>query len=155
MSLPQPTEIYLFEPLDEAGFQVYCDCYASDPAQYWISPPTRQWFDYLQYTPSAHAWLVRADDGRAIGLVQLDEDAEGQGGVMLFVAPEARRRGHGRGILRALLARPDLARLRAIAGGIDPKNEASLRCALGAGFVLTSPEPDAEGLLRAVYRLAG
>jgi len=142
---------YTFVPLDPAGFQVYCDWYAADPEQFRISPPTPQWFDYIQRTPGAHVWLVTALDGRALGLTQLDEDADGQGAIMLYVAPEARGQGHGRNILRALLARPDLAHLRTIVGGIDPTNVASLRCALAAGFELASSEPDADGLLNVVY----
>jgi RimJ/RimL family protein N-acetyltransferase len=144
---------YSFVPLDSAGFQVYCAWYAADPEQFRISPPTPQWFDYIQRTPGAHAWLIVADDGRAVGLVQLDEEAGGQGAIMLYVAPEARGRGHGRNILGALLARPDLAawRLRTIVGEIDPTNVASLRCALAAGFELASPRPDADGLLNVAY----
>ena len=150
MLAPPPASSFF--PLDEPGFQLYCHWHAADSAGDWITPPTRQWFDYILNTPGAHAWLVRAADGRAIGLAQLDEDAKQQGSLMLVVAPAERGGGHGRSILRALLALPDLAHLRAVVGGIDPKNVASLHCALAAGFVLASPEPDAEGLLQVVYR---
>lgn len=152
MSAPEPPAAYSFFPLDEPGFQIYGDWYTADTAGQWLTPPTRQWFEYLQNTPGAHAWLVRGDDGRSIGLAQLDETGDEQGSLMLMVAPAERGRGHGRRILRALLARPELAQLRAVIGGIHPKNEASLRCALAAGFVLASPEPDAEGMLSVVYR---
>ena len=151
MSATEPAAGYSFFPLDESGFQTYCIWHAADDAGQWLSPPTRQWFDYVQNSPVAHAWLVRAENGRALAVVQLDEDTDQRGYVMLVVAPAERGYGHGRRILRALLARPELAQLRVIAGGIDPQNAASLRCVLAAGFVLASPEPDAEGMLDVLY----
>ena len=76
MSAPEPPAAYSFFPLDEPGFKIYCDWYAADTAGQWLTPPTRQWFEYLQNTPGARGWLVRGDDGRAIGLAQLDETGD-------------------------------------------------------------------------------
>jgi len=137
--------------LDENGFQIYSSWFTAGEAKHWVSPPTRQWFDYIQTTPGAHAWLVRVDDGSAIGLVQLDEEAQVRGSVLAFVKPAQRNKGHGRQILRALLALPEIAHLRAIVGMIAPDNAASLRCCLAAGFIQAGIDPDADGLLKFVY----
>ena len=143
--------IYSFVPLDEAGFQIYSSWFTAGEAKHRVSPPTRKWFEYIQNTPTAHAWLVRGGDGYAIGHVQLDEEADHRASIALVVKPGKRNRGHGRQILRALLALPEIAHLRAIEGMIKPENVASLRCCLAAGFVQASASPDADGLFKFVY----
>jgi L-amino acid N-acyltransferase YncA len=71
--------------------------------------------------------------------------------LLLFVKPEARNQQHGRAILRALIALPELSHLNSLEAGVEAGKAASLRCCLAAGFHLASPTPDADGFLRLVY----
>jgi RimJ/RimL family protein N-acetyltransferase len=144
-------DAYAFVPLDEQGLEIYSSWFAANDVRHWVEPPTRRWFEYVRDTPGCHAWLVRDADGSAVGEVQLDEEPDGHCSILLFVRPEARNQHHGRGILRALIARPEIAHLRTIEAGVEAGNAASLRCCLAAGFHLASPTPDADGFLKLIY----
>jgi RimJ/RimL family protein N-acetyltransferase len=145
------SDAYLFVPLDEDGLQTYSGWFAANELRQWVEPPTRQWFEYVCNTPGCHAWLVRDTDGSAVAEVQLDEQPDGHASLLLFVKPEARNQRHGRAILRALIAWPEIAHLHTIEAGIEAGNSASLRCCLAAGFRVANPTPDAEGFLKLVY----
>ncbi len=144
-------DAYSFDPLDEQGLEIYSGWFAANEARHWVEPPTRRWFEYVHDTPGCHAWLVRGEDGLAIGAVQLDEQQDGFASLLVFVKPEARNQHHGRGILRALLALPELSRLHTLEAGVQADNVASLRCCLAAGFHVASNTPDADGFLTLVY----
>lgn len=68
-------------------------------------------------------------------------------GLAYLADPAARRRGHTRAALRAVLAHPATADVATFFCGIEPANTASRRCAVSAGFTLLSPAPDFEGML--------
>jgi L-amino acid N-acyltransferase YncA len=153
MSASTTDRRYSFVPLDEVGFEIYASWFAAADAKHWVTPPTRQLLDYIQTSPSAHAWLVHTD-GVPMAFVQMDAEPGQHGSLAIFVKPSERGLGHGRQILRALLERPEVAHLLALEAFIEPENVASLRCCLAAGFVQTSATPDADGLLKLEYRLA-
>jgi RimJ/RimL family protein N-acetyltransferase len=142
---------YLFVPLDEEGFRIYSSWFAVNELRQWVEPPTRRWFEYVRNTSGCHAWLVRDAEGSAVGEVQLDEEPNGHASLLLFVKPEARNRHYGRGILRALIALPELSHLHTLEAGVAADNAASLRCCLAAGFHVASATPDADGFLKLVY----
>ncbi|MEU6355404.1 GNAT family protein [Streptomyces sp. NPDC047072] len=68
-------------------------------------------------------------------------------GLAYLVDPGRWRHGHGRSVLRAVLAHPDTDDVRTFFCGIDADNHASRHCAASADFTLTDPEPDHEGML--------
>ena len=142
---------YLFVPLADDGFQIYSSWFAADDVRQWVTPPTRQWFEYVRNTAGCHAWLVCANDGSAVGHVQLDEEADGRASIGLMVKPEARSQHHGQNILRALLARPEIAHLHTLEARVQPDNVASRRCCLAAGFVQADASPGEDGFLKLVY----
>lgn len=74
------------------------------------------------------------------------------GSIAFAVAPALRRRGVGRVMIAALLARPEVAFVALFEAGVEPENVACRRCLEGAGFCVRSPEADCEGML---YYLAG
>jgi len=69
------------------------------------------------------------------------------GSIAFAVDPTIRRRGVGRAMIAALLARPELALVALFEAGVEPENVACRRCLEGAGFYVRSPEPDYEGML--------
>jgi RimJ/RimL family protein N-acetyltransferase len=75
------------------------------------------------------------------------------GSIAFAVDPAVRRRGVGRVMIAALLARPELAFVELFEAGVEPENVACRRCLEAAGFCVRSPEPDYEGFL--YYRATG
>jgi GNAT superfamily N-acetyltransferase len=69
------------------------------------------------------------------------------GSIAFAVDPALRRRGVGRVMIAALLARPELAFVALFEAGIEPENVACRRCLERAGFYVHSPDPDYEGML--------
>jgi GNAT superfamily N-acetyltransferase len=67
------------------------------------------------------------------------------GSIAFAVDPAVRRRGVGRVMIAALLARPELACVELIEAGVEPENVACRRCLEAAGFRVHCPEPDYEG----------
>ena len=67
--------------------------------------------------------------------------------LMYAVDPKRQARGFGRALLEAAMARPELTDVEVFYCGIDSDNTASRRCAVAAGFMLMSGEPDAENTL--------
>jgi RimJ/RimL family protein N-acetyltransferase len=112
---------------------------------------------------AAHHYLAEVD-GRAVGYIDcgtfdratvyggegpvITESIEVTTGSIAFaVDPALRRRGVGRVMIAALLARPELAFVELFEAGVEPENVACRRCLEGAGFCVRSPEPDCEGML--------
>jgi RimJ/RimL family protein N-acetyltransferase len=63
------------------------------------------------------------------------------------VDPARRRQGYCRAAIETVIALPVLADVELWVCGIDADNVASRRCAESAGFHLTDPAPDFEGML--------
>ena len=74
------------------------------------------------------------------------------GSIAFVVDPAVRRRGAGRLMITAMLARPELAFVELFEAGVEPDNVACRRCLERAGFCARSLEPDYEGML--YYRAA-
>jgi RimJ/RimL family protein N-acetyltransferase len=53
-----------------------------------------------------------------------------------------------------LLDSPQLAGVQTVWGGVEPDNEASLRCLEGFGFV-AEPYPEEPSMVKMVYRRSG
>jgi RimJ/RimL family protein N-acetyltransferase len=69
------------------------------------------------------------------------------GAIAFAVDPAQRRRGLGRAMIAALLARAELRQVALFEAGVEPENVASRRCLEAAGFRLRSERPDIEGML--------
>jgi len=115
--------------------------------------PLRRWFSYVDSQPGRFAWMAY-EEGKSVGMVDLEAEPDGTGWVAHLVKPELRGRGYGRRILEAMLAQPEVSRLKVIKGGIEPDNVAALRCCQAVGFVLEGDEPDEEGFLTVSCRPA-
>lgn len=74
------------------------------------------------------------------------------GYLAMCVDPAGRRQGVGRAMLAALVARPEVAAVRRFAAGVEPANQACVRCLHAAGFRPYSTEPDYEDMLYYVFR---
>ena len=69
------------------------------------------------------------------------------GAIAFVVDPALRGRGFGRAMIAALWGRPELRRVELFEAGVEPENTASRRCLQAAGFAVSSPRPDFEGML--------
>lgn len=114
-----------------------------------IDPDThRRWLADRLGAPGRRLY-IGLDDGMPVGPVRIDIDADGRAEVGISVAPAARGRGVGRGLLAAGLAAAladtvaDAARadadaadlpIRTFVARIRPDNAASLALFRGAGF---------------------
>ncbi len=93
-----------------------------------------RWLDARLGDAATRIWIGEVD-GRAVGQVRVDvRDAIGE--LDVAVAPDARGRGYGRGLLDALLVelRGDLQARRLVAA-VHVDNVASQRAFVGCGFV--------------------
>jgi len=92
------------------------------------------------------AWIAYAT-GRPVGIVDVERYDDGTAGIALAVAPAMRGKGIGRRILSSLETLDELAEVKAFIGGVEPGNEAALRCMRSAHFDVAERE-DEEGMLR-------
>jgi RimJ/RimL family protein N-acetyltransferase len=92
------------------------------------------------------AWLAYAE-GQPVGLVDVERYADGTAGLALVVDPARRRQGLGKRIIQAVLAHPELGETELIRAGIEPDNQASVRCFTAVGFAAETDEPDEEGVV--------
>lgn len=109
-----------------------------------LSNPDAAWLAYVMN--EAGAWAVRDETGALLAVVEAGGDVA-RGYISVTVAPE--RRGHGIGgeAIRLFHAGPG-KHFAVLEGRIAPDNTASISMIQKAGFVLISPEPDADGMLR-------
>jgi RimJ/RimL family protein N-acetyltransferase len=92
------------------------------------------------------AWLAYAE-GQPVGLVDVERYADGTAGLALVVDPARRRQGLGKQIIQAVLAHPELGGTELVRAGIEPKNQASVRCFTAVGFAAEADGPDEEGVV--------
>lgn len=97
-----------------------------------------------------NGWAVRDETGALVAVVEAGGDVS-RGYISITVAPA--RRGHGIGgeAIRLFHAGPG-KHFAVLEGRIAPGNTASISMIQKAGFVLISPEPDADGMLRFEHR---
>jgi RimJ/RimL family protein N-acetyltransferase len=69
------------------------------------------------------------------------------GAIAFVTAPEHRRRGIARAMIRAALAEPAIGHVEIVGAGADPDNAASLAVLRALGFVPQNTRPDWEGML--------
>jgi RimJ/RimL family protein N-acetyltransferase len=98
--------------------------------------------DQLATDPGSAPWIVRAvvvePDGVVVGHAGFHGPPDDRGMVEIgySVAPEHRRRGYARAMLRALLSRAAAEpAVRVVRAAISPGNVASLATIAGSGFV--------------------
>jgi L-amino acid N-acyltransferase YncA len=65
----------------------------------------------------------------------------------LVVDPARRRQGLGKRIIQAVVAHPQLGEIELVRAGIEPGNQASVRCFTAVGFSVETDEPDEEGVV--------
>jgi phosphinothricin acetyltransferase len=100
--------------------------------------------------------LVATDDGRVLGWVALSRVSTrpcyaGVAEVSVYVVPEASRRGVGRALLEALIARSEDAGIWTVQAGIFPENTASLALHEKCGFRIVGTR-ERIGELHGVWR---
>jgi RimJ/RimL family protein N-acetyltransferase len=95
-----------------------------------------RWLHDRLSSPTSRLY-VGLEDGRPIGMVRLDLEADGRVEVGISVAPDSRGRGIGRALLEAGLAAgladSDLD-VAVFVARIRPENAASIALFAGAGF---------------------
>ncbi|PYB70650.1 GNAT family N-acetyltransferase [Rhizobium wuzhouense] len=114
-----------------------------------LSFPTDEWFAYVTNEAAVRCWLA-LEAGEIVALLQVDGDDAARGYLDLAVRPQLRQQGYGAAVLASFLSGPGTS-YALLEGRIAPDNLASLACCRGCGFEI-SPEPDADGFLRALYR---
>jgi L-amino acid N-acyltransferase YncA len=90
---------------------------------------------------------VAYDAGVSVGLIDVESYNDATAGFAVVVAPEHRRRGLGRRIIRSVIEQPRHAAVAIWKAGVEPANEASARCLAAAGFTPRTATPDHEGML--------
>jgi phosphinothricin acetyltransferase len=100
--------------------------------------------------------LVATDDGRVLGWAALSRVSTrpcyaGVAEVSVYVVPEASRRGVGRALLEALIARSEDAGIWTVQAGIFPENTASLALHEKCGFRIVGTR-ERIGELHGVWR---
>jgi RimJ/RimL family protein N-acetyltransferase len=70
-----------------------------------------------------------------------------KGAIAFVITAELRRRGLGRAMIAAMVARREFCDVELFEAGVEPQNTASRRCLGGSGFELSSERPDFEGML--------
>jgi phosphinothricin acetyltransferase len=100
--------------------------------------------------------LVATDDGRVLGWAALSRVSTrpcyaGVAEVSVYVVPEASRRGVGRALLEALIARSEDAGIWTVQAGIFPENTASLALHERCGFRIVGTR-ERIGELHGVWR---
>ncbi|MFF6870047.1 GNAT family N-acetyltransferase [Streptomyces sp. NPDC003444] len=98
-----------------------------------------------QEDPEVHGHVL-VGDGAVLGYGEVWTDAEEDEAELarIVVAPEARGRGVGRVLVRALLDRALGAGFDDVFLRVHPDNAVALRCYEGAGFVPVDPDEAAE-----------
>jgi RimJ/RimL family protein N-acetyltransferase len=93
-----------------------------------------RWYKAKLDDPAYHMWIARSD-GDDVGVVRVEEDADGVGLVSIAIAASARGRGLGRrtlaGACRAYFRRRPRGALEA---WIDTSNNVSVQCFERCGF---------------------
>ncbi|WP_250003639.1 GNAT family N-acetyltransferase [Actinoplanes sp. M2I2] len=112
----------------------------------------------IEADPAAAEWIARAavaePEGVTVGHAGFHgpPDAEGVVEVAYSVAPEHRRRGYAKAMLRALLERADAdPRVTAVRASIRPDNVGSRATIAGFGFRKVGEQWDPEDGLEDVY----
>jgi RimJ/RimL family protein N-acetyltransferase len=93
----------------------------------------------------------RYDEGPAGPVVDAVEPGPAMG-LAYVVDPRRWRQGFGTATLRAVMAAPEVADVVLFAAGIEPGNVASARCAVAAGLLPDSLEPDWEDIVHYIRR---
>ena len=110
-----------------------------------------RWFAGVQDSLLYWVWMaIRGNE--LVGYVTMEIDDDGVGYEALAVRPDLRGQGIGTEILLSLLATPQALQAKSVAGGVDPENNASVRCHEKAGFLCENDEPDHEGFVYFIHR---
>ena len=116
--------------------------WASRPEHPFPAPVVRGWWA----EPGVHPWLLVGPDGSPVAYGEVWDDAEEDEAELarLIVDPARRRRGHGRRLVGALLARARATGRAACFLRVAPGNSAALGLYRSAGFADVDPERTAE-----------
>ncbi|HVY18936.1 MAG TPA: GNAT family N-acetyltransferase [Bauldia sp.] len=130
-----------FRPGDLAEYAAW---FADAETSRRVSNPDASWLAHVM--GEGGAWAIRDGDGVLVAVI----DTEPQGErcyVSVTVAPSRRGQGIGAEVVRRFHAGPGV-HFAVLEGRIAPHNVASVGMVRKAGFVLISPAPDADGMLR-------
>lgn len=113
--------------------------------------------DWPERLLADHRILVQIAEqgGRQIGLVRLDCGPDRVAEVTLVVAPECRRRGHGRAIMQAAIVQARGIGLRQLVASVDLGNTTALEFFQDIGFVPDGRNGNRLRLVRDVHAGTG
>jgi RimJ/RimL family protein N-acetyltransferase len=133
-------KLSLFRPGDLAEYAAW---FADGDTSRHLSNPDAAWMAHVM--GEAGAWAVRDAQGILVAVVEAEPHGN-RAFVSVTVAPDKRGHGIGAEALRRFHAGPGV-HFAVLEGRISPNNVASLSMVQKAGFVLTAPEPDPDGML--------
>lgn len=138
-----------FKPLAEEDIEDLLQWHADDELSRRYAGtewPMKLW-KILQQDKQRRCWVAWNDNER-VGYVDWEmHPDEHLAWIGLAVKPERRREGWGTAILRAFLVTDDARAYSDIRAGIEPDNEASVRCFSSVGFMPINGQPDEEGII--------
>ncbi len=133
-----------FTPFRPADLAEYAAWFADGDTARRISNPDATWLAHVM--GEAGAWAVRDTAGALVAVVEAEPHGD-RAYISVTVAPQRRGQGIGAEAIRMFHSGPG-AHHAVLEGRIAPHHAASLGMVRKAGFTLTSPEPDADGMLR-------
>jgi RimJ/RimL family protein N-acetyltransferase len=133
-----------FTPFRPADLAEYAAWFADGDTARRISNPDATWLAHVM--GEAGAWAVRDMVGALVAVLEAEPHSD-RAYISVTVAPERRGQGIGAECIRMFHTGPG-AGYAVLEGRIAPHNAASLAMVKKAGFILTSPDPDADGMLR-------
>lgn len=107
-----------------------------------LSMPSDAWLRHVR-GPHSACWLACSADAAAVGFVQVDRSARGNGYLAFAIDPDQRGAGLGQAMLQQFLSEHG-GRYERLHASVEPDNRASVQCLLRCGFVSTGRR-DAEG----------
>jgi RimJ/RimL family protein N-acetyltransferase len=129
-----------FRPADLAEYSAW---FADKETSRWLSNPDATWLAHVM--GAAGAWAVRDADGTLVAVLEAEPTGR-RCYISVTVAPDRRGKGIGAMSVKKFHVGPG-AGYAVLEGRISPQNAASLTMVRKAGFVLMTPEPDADGML--------
>ena len=132
--------------------------------RWFCDPDTRRWLGDEAWPRRLLALAGRSQGrfafvavlgGDVVGLADVERYGDDRAAVAVVVAPEHRRRGMGKAILRGLLDVPQLEGVVELFGGVEVGNAASAALVTSSGFEQVSERPDDEGFTYFAQRRTG
>jgi L-amino acid N-acyltransferase YncA len=131
---------FQFQPLDEAGIQIYRSWFEDAITRKRISYPDEIWVNYVQHSDHVYVWTIwQAAD--CVGVLQADVE-NNLAYFVLTMNPAFRGRGYCKKIIQTFVELEEMQTVRVFEAQIEKDNIASLKCHAAAGFKQVSEDED-------------